>query len=183
MSAKIEQGSPARLSLTLFSLQTEPKANRTSHSFLTRPTGLIPGWYRPRTIWCGSLCLAPTFIREGQLGNHGKRRVGHFCTVEYTTPVRYSPHSMQRAFNRDVINPQDGHILCVPWAAAIRGFRSRLLRSSRIANSAISKPTTRLVAFIKATLLRDSRIVGRNVTSASGRASRARSLWKADRSC
>jgi hypothetical protein len=58
---------------------------------------------------------------------------------------------MQRAFNRDVINPQDGHILCVP-CAAIRGFRSRLLRSSRIANRAISKPTNILVAFIKAIL-------------------------------
>jgi hypothetical protein len=66
---------------------------------------------------------------------------------------------MQRGFNRDVINPQDGHILCVPYPAAIRGFRSRLLRSSRIANSTISKPTNILVAFIKATLLRDSRIV------------------------
>jgi len=75
---------------------------------------------------------------------------------------------MQRGFNRDVINPQDGHILCVPYPAAIRGFRSRLLRSSRIANSTISKPTNILVAFIKATLLRDSRIVGRSVTSASG---------------
>jgi hypothetical protein len=52
--------------------------------------------------------------------------------------------------------------------AAIRGFRSRLLRSSRTANSAISKPTNILVAFIKATLLRDTRIVGGNVTSASG---------------
>ena len=78
--------------------------------------------------------------------------MGHFCTVEYTTPVRYSPHSMQRAFNRDVINPQDGHILCVPYPAATRGFKSRVLRSSRIANSAISKPTNILVAFIKATL-------------------------------
>ena len=79
----------------------------------------------------------------------------HLFTVEYTTPTRDLPHSMQRAFNRDVINPQDGHILCVPYPAAIRGFRSRLLRSSRIANSAISKPTNKLVAFIKATLLRD----------------------------
>jgi hypothetical protein len=70
---------------------------------------------------------------------------------------------MQRAFNRDVINPQDGHILCVPHPAAIGSFRSRLLRSSRIANSAIRKPTNILVAFIMTTLLRDSRIVGRNV--------------------
>jgi hypothetical protein len=80
---------------------------------------------------------------------------------------------MQRAFNRDVINPQDGHILCVP-CPAIGGFRSRVLRSRRIANSAIRKPTNILVAFIKATLLRESRIVGRNGTSARDRDPRAK---------
>ena len=85
-----------------------------------------------------------------------KRTVIHFSTVEYTTPIRGLPHSMQHAFSRDVINPQDGHILCVPYGA-IRGFRLRLLRSSRKANSAISKPTNILVAFIKATLLGESR--------------------------
>jgi hypothetical protein len=35
----------------------------------------------------------------------------HFFEVEYTTESGL-PHSKQRAFNRDVINPQDGHILC-----------------------------------------------------------------------
>jgi len=31
------------------------------------------------------------------------------------------PHSRQNAFDRDVINPQDGHILCDP-KPAICGF-------------------------------------------------------------
>jgi hypothetical protein len=60
----------------------------------------------------------------------------------------------QHAFNRDVINPQEGHILCVPYPA-IRGFSLRILWSSRIVNSARSRPINILVAFIKATLLRD----------------------------
>ena len=37
---------------------------------------------------------------------------GHFFEIEYTTAVKGLPHSKQLAFNRDVINPQDGHILC-----------------------------------------------------------------------
>jgi hypothetical protein len=36
----------------------------------------------------------------------------HFFDVEYTTAVKGLPHSKQLAFNRDVINPQAGHILC-----------------------------------------------------------------------
>jgi hypothetical protein len=36
----------------------------------------------------------------------------HFFEVEYTTSVKGLPHSKQLGFNRDVINPQDGHILC-----------------------------------------------------------------------
>jgi hypothetical protein len=36
----------------------------------------------------------------------------HFFEVEYTTAVKGLPHSKQLAFNRDVIKPQDGHILC-----------------------------------------------------------------------
>jgi hypothetical protein len=69
---------------------------------------------------------------------------------------------MQHALNRDVINPQEGHILCVP-DPAIRGFKWRILWSSRIVSKARSRPTTMLVAFIKATLLREFRIVRRNV--------------------
>jgi hypothetical protein len=35
----------------------------------------------------------------------------HVFEVEYTTESGL-PHSKQRGFNREVINPQDGHILC-----------------------------------------------------------------------
>jgi hypothetical protein len=69
---------------------------------------------------------------------------------------------MQYALNRDVINPQEGHILCVPYPA-IRGFKRRILWSRRIVSRARSRQTTMLVAFIKATLLREFRIVRRNV--------------------
>jgi hypothetical protein len=31
------------------------------------------------------------------------------------------PHSKQRGFNRDVINPQDGHILC-DWNPPVSAF-------------------------------------------------------------
>jgi hypothetical protein len=42
------------------------------------------------------------------------------------TTVRDLPHSKQHAFRRDVINPQNGHILCVP-NPAISGVTFRLL--------------------------------------------------------
>jgi hypothetical protein len=70
---------------------------------------------------------------------------------------------MQHALNRDVINPHEGHILCVPYPA-IRGFKWRILWSSRRVSRARSRPTTMLVAFIKETLLHEFRIVCRNVT-------------------
>jgi hypothetical protein len=41
------------------------------------------------------------------------------------TAVRGLPHSEQHAFDRDVINPQDGHILCDP-NPAICGFSLRI---------------------------------------------------------
>ena len=44
-------------------------------------------------------------------GQNVNRGAVHFFEVEYTTESGL-PHSKQRAFNRDVINPQDGHILC-----------------------------------------------------------------------
>ena len=81
----------------------------------------------------------------------------HFSTIEYTPAVRDLPHSKQHAFNREVINPHDGHILCVPYPA-ICGFSLRILRSSRIVNRAISRPKAILVAFIKTTLLDEFRI-------------------------
>jgi hypothetical protein len=76
----------------------------------------------------------------------------HFFEVEYTTAAKGLPHSKQLAFNRDVINPQDGHILCDPYLAT-RGFSLRIQWSSRIVKRATSKPKEILVAFIKATLL------------------------------
>jgi len=49
----------------------------------------------------------------------------HFCSVasfhHRYTPGNDFPHSRQNSFERDVINPQDGHILCDP-KPAICGF-------------------------------------------------------------
>jgi hypothetical protein len=42
------------------------------------------------------------------------------------TAVRDLPHSRQFAFDRDVINPQYGHILCDPYPVT-RGFSLRIL--------------------------------------------------------
>jgi hypothetical protein len=50
----------------------------------------------------------------------------HYLSRTGVTAVRELPHSKQHAFNRDVINPQDGHILCDP-TPAIRGFSLRIL--------------------------------------------------------
>jgi hypothetical protein len=61
-----------------------------------------------------------------------------------------TPHSKQRAFSRDVINPQAGHILC-DRNSVICGFSLRIPWSSRIVKSTISRPREILVAFIKAT--------------------------------
>ncbi len=72
----------------------------------------------------------------------------HFFEIEYTTAVKGLPHSKQFAFNRDVINPHDGHILCDPDPVAC-GFALRIQRSSRIMNSTISRAKKMLVAFIK----------------------------------
>jgi len=50
-----------------------------------------------------------------------------------------------------VINPQDGHILCDPYAA-IGGFGLWILRRNGIANSATSRPNEILVEFSKVLL-------------------------------
>ena len=71
----------------------------------------------------------------------------HFLETEYTA-VKGLPHSKQFAFNRDVINPQDGHILCDPDPATC-GFSLRIQRSSRIVKSRTSSPKEIMVAFIK----------------------------------
>jgi hypothetical protein len=76
----------------------------------------------------------------------------YFFEVEYTTAVKDLPHSKQLAFNRDVINPQDGHILCDRNPATC-GFSLRIQWSNRIVKRMISRPKEILVAFIKATLL------------------------------
>jgi len=52
--------------------------------------------------------------------------LAHFLPVEYASRVRDLPHSMQDSFNRDVINPQDGHMVCVPYRA-ICGLSLRIL--------------------------------------------------------
>ena len=54
---------------------------------------------------------------------------------------------MQRAFDLDVISPQDGHILCPDPAAS--DFVSRIQRSSRAVNSTISRPKEILPTLIK----------------------------------
>jgi hypothetical protein len=58
-----------------------------------------------------------------------------------------TPHSRQRGLSRDVINPQDGHILC-DRDPVISGFSLRIRRSSRIVNSTISTPKEIPVTFI-----------------------------------
>jgi hypothetical protein len=54
---------------------------------------------------------------------------------------------MQRAFDLDVISPQDGHILCSDPATS--DFVACLQRSSRTMNSTISRPKEILPALIK----------------------------------
>jgi hypothetical protein len=71
----------------------------------------------------------------------------HFFEVEYTAAVKGLPHSKQLAFNRDVISPQFGHILCPDSATS--DFISRLQSSSRIVNSTISRPREMLAMLIK----------------------------------
>jgi hypothetical protein len=64
----------------------------------------------------------------------------YFSRIGVTlTRLRDSPHSKQFGFNRDVINPQELHIVCDPYPA-IRGFSLRILRSSRSVSSTISRP-------------------------------------------
>ena len=83
------------------------------------------------------------FFMSSSLG--GKAAV-YFFEIEYTT-VRGLPHSRQRAFDRDVISPQDGHILCPDPATS--DFVSRIQSSSRTVNSTTSKPKEIIPALIK----------------------------------
>jgi hypothetical protein len=66
----------------------------------------------------------PPFRGEKRLANN--QRSFLYKRVELTA-ARNLPHSKQYAFNRDVINPQDGHILCDPNPATC-GFRLRSRR-------------------------------------------------------
>ena len=66
-----------------------------------------------------------------------------------------TPHSRQRGLRRDVINPQDGHILCDRNPMAC-GFSLRIQCSSRNVKNTISRPKEILVAFIKAPFLASS---------------------------
>jgi len=59
-----------------------------------------------------------------------------------------TPHSTQRAFSRDVINPQFGHILCDPNTATC-GLDLRIHWSSRVINSTISRPRKMLALMIE----------------------------------
>jgi hypothetical protein len=52
-----------------------------------------------------------------------------------------------------VINPQDGHILCDPYPAIFGSLR--ILQNTRIANSAISRPTEILIALTNVLLFGD----------------------------
>ncbi len=70
----------------------------------------------------------------------------------YRLEMLATPHSRQRGLIRDVINPQDGHILCDLNPTAC-GFNLRIQATSRIVNNTISRPRAILVAFIEATLL------------------------------
>jgi len=71
----------------------------------------------------------------------------HFSTIWVTlTAVRDLPHSKQHAFNRDVINPQDGHILCDPYPAIFGSLR--VLKNSEIVSNAISRPIEILIGLI-----------------------------------
>jgi len=77
---------------------------------------------------------------------------------------------MHCAFNRDVINPQDGHILCDPNRAAW-GFSLSIHRNSRIVNNTISRSREILAVLITATLLGEFRVS--RVEAFLGRTNRA----------
>jgi hypothetical protein len=96
------------------------------------------------------------FLAE-KFSENASRATVYFLKVEYSTAVRGLPHSRQRAFNRDVINPQDGHILCDPKRAAC-GFSLSIHRSSRIVNSTISRKKETLVALMTGTLPGEFRV-------------------------
>ncbi len=70
--------------------------------------------------------------------------------LRYGFAALTAPHSRQRAF-RDVINPQDEHILCARNPPA-GDFSLSLQRSSRMVKSTINTPKKILVAVMRTTL-------------------------------
>jgi len=97
--------------------------------------------------------VTPSVLREKTVC---EQLAFHFHRIGVTLAfLRDLPHSKQHAFDRDVINPQYGHIFCDPYPA-IRGVSLCILRSSRIVNNTISRPKKKLVAFIRAILLGES---------------------------
>jgi hypothetical protein len=78
------------------------------------------------------------------------RRAVHFFEVENTS-VMGLPHSRQLAFRREVIKPQDGHILS-DAAPATCGLSLRVQWAIRTVKNTINKPNEIVVAFIEAAL-------------------------------
>src|SRR5260370_138317 len=73
----------------------------------------------------------------------------------YRFEMLATPHSKQRGFSRDVINPQNGHILC-DRTPATSGFSLRIQWSSRIVTSTINRAKEILVMFTKRPFLASS---------------------------
>src|SRR5258708_11211622 len=110
------------------------------------------------------LSLAKTFTRMRV------ERSIYFSTItssHYYFETLATPHSRHRGLSRDVINPQDGHILC-DRNLVLCAFTLRLRRSSRIANSTISSPKEILVAFIKRPFLASSAMTKHPVSRSTG---------------
>src|SRR6266853_4434845 len=88
---------------------------------------LMPDVYRhlaPNTGAERVFLIRPTIAYRIRSANTIRMTI-HFCSVasfhhKYTAGNDF-PHSRQNSFERDVINPQDGHILCDP-KPAICGF-------------------------------------------------------------
>src|ERR1700732_4004804 len=89
-------------------------------------------WVPPRFTLTTNLVvfISLNVLGEKDSGEPRSHASVHFLEVEYTTAVKGLPHSKQLALSRDVINPQDGHIRCVPYSA-IRGLSLRIQWSSR----------------------------------------------------
>jgi hypothetical protein len=79
----------------------------------------------------------------------------HFMEIKYTT-IRGLPHSMQCAFDRGVISPQDGHILCPDPATS--DFVSCFQRNSRTVTARKADRSKYNLRLSKASLLGESSI-------------------------